>query len=161
MVIAYRCSFRCVLILGELVGAHRQKAEHAMFENHFERRASSTKRLHNARAKTCAEDHAPLFEIPHLCLRRTRLERKSANNHSEIEENPPRIGPKSTKNRSWAVLGAQGRFRDASGRARNGFLHARMSLQGRSGHTPGTPRVARSRPKAFLGHHRDAPRASR
>ena len=47
--------------LGGLVGTQRKKAEHAMFENHFERRASSTKRVHNARTKTCAEDHATLF----------------------------------------------------------------------------------------------------
>ena len=47
--------------LGELVGTQQEKAEHAIFENHFERRASSTKRLHNARAKTCAEDHATPF----------------------------------------------------------------------------------------------------
>ena len=47
--------------LGELVGTQRNKAEHAMFEHQFERRASNTKRLHNARAKTCAVDHATSF----------------------------------------------------------------------------------------------------
>ena len=62
-----------------------------------------------------------LFEILLLCLRRTRLERKSTKNRSKIDENPPQIDPKSTKNRSWAVLGAQRRFWDAFGRARDDF----------------------------------------
>ena len=62
-----------------------------------------------------------LFEILLLCLRRTRLERKSTKNCSKIDENPSRIDPKSMKNRSWAVLGAQSCFGDASGRARDGF----------------------------------------
>ena len=48
-------------VLGELVGTQRKKAEHAMFENQFERRASSTKRVRNAKAKTCAEDHMTPF----------------------------------------------------------------------------------------------------
>ena len=61
-----------------------------------------------------------LFEILLSCLRRTRLERKSMKNPSNIDENPSKIDPKSTKHRSWAVLGAQGRFGDASGHARDG-----------------------------------------
>ena len=48
-------------LLGGLVGMQRNKAEHIIFESHFERRTSSTKRLHNARAKTCGEDHATPF----------------------------------------------------------------------------------------------------
>ena len=53
---------RVYMVLGGLVGTQRERAEHEMFENHFERRASSTKRLHNARAKTCAEIRRLLFE---------------------------------------------------------------------------------------------------
>ena len=79
-----------------------------------------------------------LFEIPLLCLCRARLERKWMQNRSKIDENPFQIQPKATKNRSWAVLGAQGRCGDASGRAGDGFW---------------TPKC---RPKADLG----APRAS-
>ena len=108
-----------------------------MFEGHFERRTNRTKRLHNARANTCAEDHATLLETLLLCLRRTRLERKSTKNRSTIDENPFLFGPKLTKNRSWAILGTQGRFGHASGRAQDGFW---------------TPKC---RPKADLG----APRA--
>ena len=62
-----------------------------------------------------------LFEILLLCLRRTRLERKSTKHHLKIDESPSQIDPKSMKNRSWAVLGAQNCFGDASGRARDGF----------------------------------------
>ena len=49
------------LELGGLVGTQRKKAEHAIFESHFEKHASSMKRLHNARAKLCAEDHTTSF----------------------------------------------------------------------------------------------------
>ena len=61
------------------------------------------------------------FEIPILSLRRRRLERKSTKKHSEIDKNPCRVAPKSPKNPSWAVLGAQSRFGDASGRVQDGF----------------------------------------
>ena len=61
------------------------------------------------------------FEIPILSLRRRRLERKSTEKHSEIDKNPRRMAPKSPKNPSWAVLGAQSRFGDASGRVQDGF----------------------------------------
>ena len=81
---------------------------HAIFESHFERRASSTKRLHNTRAKTSRRAlriTQLLFEILLLCLRRTRLERQPSTNRLEIDDNPPPIDPKSTKNQSWAILG--------------------------------------------------------
>ena len=94
-----------------------------------------------------------LFEILLLCLRRTRLERKSTKNHSKIDENPPQIDPKSTTNRSWAVLGAQGRFGDASGRARVGFwtrkCHPKADL--------GTPRARQERPGAIQKRPQGAP----
>ena len=79
-----------------------------------------------------------LFEILLLCLRRTWLERKSPKNRSKVDENPAQTDPKSTKNRSCAILGAQGCIGDASGPAWDSF---------------GTPKC---RPKADLG----APRAS-
>ena len=44
-----------------LVGTQRKKLEHTMLENLFERRTSSTKRLHIARAKSPGEDHATPF----------------------------------------------------------------------------------------------------
>ena len=79
-----------------------------------------------------------LFEIPILCLRCSRLQRKSTKNRSTIHENETQIDQTSTKIRSWAGVGAQGRFRDASGRARDGFW---------------TPKC---RPKTYLGASRAA-----
>ena len=79
-----------------------------------------------------------LFEIPILCLRCSRLQCKSTKNRSTIHKNESQIDQTSTEIRSWAGLGAQGRFGDASGRARDGFW---------------TPKC---RPKTYLG----APRAA-
>ena len=62
-----------------------------------------------------------LFEIPILCLRCSRLQRKSTKNRSTIHENEAQIDQTSTKIRTRAGLGAQSRFGDASGRARDGF----------------------------------------
>ena len=46
---------------------------------------------------------------------------KSTKNWSKIDEKPCQVEPKLMENRSWAVLGAQNRFRDASRRARDGL----------------------------------------
>ena len=62
-----------------------------------------------------------LFEIPILCLRCSRLQRKSTKNRSTIHKNETQIDQTSTKIQTGASLGAQGRFGDASGRARDGF----------------------------------------
>ena len=85
-----------------------------------------------------------LFEILRLCLRRTRLERKSTKNRSKIDENPSQIDPKSMKNRSWAVLGAQSRFGDAFGRARDGCWTPKCRLKA----DPGAPQAHQERPGA-------------
>ena len=63
----------------------------------------------NARiARTKAEEAAPkTYHNP------TKILEKSIENRRKIDE-------KSTKNRSWAVLGVQGRVGDASGRPRDG-----------------------------------------
>ena len=49
-----------IYILGGLVGTQRKEAEHVMCESHFEGCTGSTKRPHNAKTKTCGEDHATL-----------------------------------------------------------------------------------------------------
>ena len=95
-----------------------------------------------------------LFEILLLCLRRTRLERKSTKNRSKIDENPFLIDPKSTKNRSWAVLGAQGRFGDASGRARDGFWTPKCRPKA----DLGAPQASQERPGAVQKRPRAAPK---
>ena len=83
-----------------------------------------------------------LFEIPILCLRRRRLERKSTKNRSKIAENGPKIGTKSMQNRSWAVLGAPSRFGDAPGRAQDGF----GAPKSRRGTDLGAPGQGQERP---------------
>ena len=47
--------------------------------------------------------------------------KKSTKNRWKIDQNPCQIDQKSTKNRFSAVLGAQGRFGDVSGGARDGL----------------------------------------
>ena len=59
-----------------------------------------------------------LFEIPILCFRHRRLQRKSTKNLSKIHKYGAKIHTKSMQNRSWAVLGARSRFGDAPGCAR-------------------------------------------
>ena len=94
-----------------------------------------------------------LFETLLSCLRRTRLERKSTKNHSKIDENPSEIDPKSTKNRSWDVLGTQSRFRDASGRARDGSWTPKCRPKA----DLGAPRASQERPRAVQKRRRGAP----
>ena len=81
------------------MGTQRKKAEHAMFESHFEGRASSMKRLRNRRAKTCAEDHAtPLgdsaFE-PWSHGARAKIDERSFENRRNSIPNRPQIDEKS------------------------------------------------------------------
>ena len=96
------------------MGTQRKKTDHAMFERNLERCASSS----TTQEPRCARRITRLlFEILLLCLRRTWLERKSPKNRSNVDENPAQTDPKSTKSRSGATLGAQGRIGDASGRA--------------------------------------------
>ena len=75
-----------------------------------------------------------------LSFHRRRLERKIDEKSLKnlLYENPGQIAPKSTKNRSWVVLGDQGRFGDVSGHTRDGLW------------------MPKRRPKADLG----TPRAS-
>ena len=98
-----------------------------------------------------------LFEIPLLCLRRARLERKSMQNRSKIDENPSLIHPKSTKNRYWDVLGAQSRFGDASGRARDGLWTPKCRPKA----DLGAPRASQERPGAVQKPRRAARRRSK
>jgi len=75
---------------------------------------------------------------------------KSTKNRSKIDENPCQIDQKLMENRSWAVLGAQSRFGDVSGRARDGLwtakccpkadLEAARASRETSKSVPGPPR---------------------
>ena len=73
------------------MGTQRKKAEHVMFERHLERHTSSTKRLHNARGKTCGEDRATPFRdsdfAPSSQVALTKIDEKSFENHRKLNEN--------------------------------------------------------------------------
>ena len=94
-----------------------------------------------------------LFETLLSCLRRTRLERKSTTNYLQIDENPCQIDPKSTKNRTWYVLGTQSCFRDASGHAQDGSWTPKCRPKA----DLGTPRASQERPRAVQKRRRGAP----
>ena len=77
----------------------------------------STKHRNTGTTLTEAEDTAPK-----MCGLQTK-------NRSKINENPYQIDQKSTKYRCWAILGAQDRFGDASGRAQDGLRTAKCRLK--------------------------------
>ena len=68
---------------------------------------------------------------------------KSTKNRSKIDENPCQIDQKSTKYRCWAILGAQDRFGDASGRAQDGLRTAKCRPKA----DLETPRAGQERPR--------------
>ena len=78
---------------------------------------------------------------------------KSTKNHSKIDENPSQIHSKSTRNRSWAVLGTQGRFGDASGRARDGVWIPKCQPRA----DLGASRVRQERPEVVQKRPQGAP----
>ena len=88
--------------------------------------------------------------MPSSHAARAKIDEKSFENPSPIEEK--------------LILGRFGRPRSFRGcvRTRSGrFLDTHMMPQGRSWDAPGGPRVPGSRPKAFPGCPRDAPRGFR
>ena len=75
---------------------------------------------------------------------------------SASDEKPSQIVEKSTKNRSWTVLGVKSRFGDPSGRVRD----ATGTRQSRPRVDLGTPRARQERPggaQATPGRSQDAP----
>ena len=99
------------------------------------------------------------FEILLLCLRRTRLERKSTKNRPKLNENPTQTDRKSTKNRNLSRFERPSRFGDASRPARDGFwtpkcrpkadLGASRASQERPGAVQKPRRAARRRSKTL------------
>ena len=102
-----------------------------------------------------------LFEILLGCLRRMQLERKSTQICSKIDENPPQIELKSTKNRSDAVLGLQGCFGEASRSARNGFWTPKCRPKLGPKADLGAPRASQERPGAVQKRPQVAPETLR
>ena len=130
-----------------------------MFGGHCERRARSTGRLHNARAKSVGEDHTTLFGdsdfVASSQTARKKIDEKAFGNR----QNPRRMAPKSPKKSISGRLGRPKRFRGRVWTCSGRFLDTQMLPQSRSWGAPGGPRAARRRPKASPGRPRDAPRA--
>ena len=82
-----------------------------------------------------------------------KMSEQRTKNRSKIDEKPCQIDQKLTKNRSWAVLGTQGRFGDTSGSARDGLwtakCHPKADLE--------TPRGGQERPRGVQKRPRAAP----
>ena len=70
---------------------------------------------------------------------------------SKISKKPSQVDEKSSKNRSWPVLGVQGRLGDASGRVRD----APGTRQSRPRSDLGTPRACQERPGDAQERSRD------
>ena len=108
--------------LGELVGTQRKNPEHVMFEKLISKDARAVRRVCTTQEPSRAVRITQFFfEPPILWLRPRRLVRKSTKNHVKIDKKQCQISQKWTKNRSWAVLGAQRCFGGASGRAWDGL----------------------------------------
>ena len=142
------------------MGTQRKKAEHVLFKSHFERRTSSTKRLHTTSAKSGSEDHTTLFRASDSVASsqavRPKIDEKLVGNRRKSTPDRAKIDEKSILSRPGRPKSFWGRLRTRSERP----LDTQMTPQGRSGDAPGRPRVPRSRPKALPCRPRDAPRAS-
>ena len=79
-----------------------------------------------------------------------KVKRKSRRNRSPIDEKPMKF-------RSWAVLGAQGHFRDAPGRAQDGS----QTPKSRPKAHLGAPRASQERPGVVQKHPWASPEGSR
>ena len=79
---------------------------------------------------------------------------KSSKKRSKIDKESTEFEEKSTQNRSWAVLGVQGRVRDVSRHARGGS----WTSKNRSKADLGTPRASQERPRAVQKRPRASPK---
>ena len=135
------------------MGTQRKKAEHVLFKSHFERRTSSTKRLHTTSAKSGSEDHTTLFRAsdsvassqavrPKIGEKLVGNRRKSTPDHAKIDE-------KSILSRPGRPKSFCGRLRTRSAR----LLDTQMTAQGRSRDA----RVDEERPRVVQTRARAAP----
>ena len=122
-----------------------------MFGGHCERRARSTGRLHNARAKSVGEDHTILFLdsdfVASSQTARKKIDEKAFGNR----QNPRRMAPKSPKKSISGRLGRPKRFRGRVWTCSGRFLDTQMLPQSRSWVAPDDPRAVKSCPKARRG----------
>ena len=82
---------------------------------------------------------------------------QSIENRTKIDRKSMKNRPKSSKNRFWAGLGAQGRVKDASRRARGGI----RTPKSRSKVDLGTPRARQNVPETSISEPEAAPRRLR
>ena len=142
------------------MGTQRKKAEHVLFKSHFERRTSSTKRLHTTSAKSGSEDHTTLFRASDSVASshavRPKIDEKLVGNRRKSTPDRAKIDKQSILSRPGRPKSFWGRLRTRSER----LLGTQMTAQVRSRDAPGGRRAAKSRPNASPGSPRDAPRAS-
>ena len=131
-----------------------------MFKSHFERRTSSTKRLHTTSAKSGSEDHTTLFRASDSVASsqavRPKIDEKLVGNRRKSTPDRIKIDEKSILGRPGRPKSFWGRLRMRSGR----LLDSQMTAQGPSRDAPGGRRAAKSCPHACPGSPRDAPSAS-
>ena len=85
---------------------------------------------------------------PDPAIIRTNYLRKSTKNRSKIHERPSQIDEKSTKNRSWTVLGVKSRFGDVSGRVRDAPGTCQSRPRSDLEDVPRRPKRDKTRPKS-------------
>ena len=132
-------------------GYATKKAEHVTFASRFERRASNTKRLQNARAKTCDEDHATPFcdsefvpsSQPDSQAVRTKIDEKSFENPQKWNQNQRKIDAKSILGGFWRSKP----FRERAGTRLGRVRDAQKRPRDRSSGVRGGPRAFGDRPK--------------
>ena len=111
--------------VGGLVGTQRKKSEHVLFKSHFERRTSSTKRLHTTSAKSGSEDHTTLFRafdsVALSQVIRPKMDEKLVRNRRKSTPDRAKIDEKSILSCPWAPKIVLGTPPDAFGTA---FGHA-------------------------------------
>ena len=133
--------------------ARPTQVEEAMFETHLARRASNTKRLCNARAKTCLR-----------CCFRGFVARGSSENRRKSIRKSTKIQPKSIPSQRKIDFGPFSALKAISGSCPDalGTVCRRPNatpkpILGR----PGRAKSAQEPSKSLAGHPEDAPRPSR
>ena len=133
--------------------ARPTQVEEAMFETHLARRASNTKRLRNARAKTCLR-----------CCFRAFVARGSSENRRKSNRKSTKIQPKSIPSRRkidfgpfWAVKAVSRPSQKALGTGPGRQKKAPGPILGRPGRAKSTREPAKSLPGPLLGRSRTTP----
>ena len=126
----------------------------------FEKRTSSTKRLHTTSAKLGSKGHTTLFRASNSVASsqavRQKIDEKLVGNRWKSTPDCAKIDKKSILRRLGRPKSFWGLLRTRSGR----LLDTQMTAQDRSRDAPGGRKAAKSCPNASPGSPRDAPNAS-